>query len=82
MDKTEIRRRMTLQIPWQAETLGSADQEKKAEQRKAKYRSQDLSGAEKQKSEGSPRSISRQQLTHGLAGYYSRPEAASIPHQT
>ena len=49
---------MTLQI--QAETLGRADQGKKAERRKAKYRSQDLSGAEKQKSEGSPRSISRQ----------------------
>ena len=45
---------MTLQI--QAETLGRADQEKKVELRKAKYRSQDLSGAEKQKSEGSPRS--------------------------
>ena len=58
VDKTEIRRRMTLQM--QAETLGRADQKKKAERRKAKYRSQDLSGAEKQKSEGSPRSISRQ----------------------
>ena len=36
---------MTLQI--QAETLGRADQKKKAERREAKYRSQDLSGAVK-----------------------------------
>ena len=41
---------MTLQI--QAETLGRADQKKKAERRKAKHRSQDLSGAKKQKSRG------------------------------
>ena len=47
VDETEIRRRMTLQIL--AETLGRADQKKKAERRKSKYRSQDLSGAEKQK---------------------------------
>ena len=45
VDETEIRRRMTLQI--QVETLGRADQKKKAERRKAKYRSQDLSGAVK-----------------------------------
>ena len=45
VDKTEIRRRTTLHI--QAETLGRADQEKKAERRKAKYRSQNLSGAVK-----------------------------------
>ena len=38
---------MTLQI--QAETLGRADQKKMAELSKAKYRSQDLCGAEKQK---------------------------------
>ena len=44
VDKTDIRRRMTLQI--QAETLGRADQKKKAERREAKYRSQDLSGGE------------------------------------
>ena len=44
VDETEIRRLMTLQI--QAETLGRADQKKKAERREAKYRSQDLSGGE------------------------------------
>jgi len=61
-DKTEIRRRVvTLQM--QAETLGRADQKKKAERRKAKYRSQDLSGAKKQKSKGSPRSISRRSVS-------------------
>ena len=47
VDVIEIRRRMTLQI--QAETLGRADQKKKAELREAKYRGQNLSGAEKQK---------------------------------
>ena len=80
VDETEIRRRMTLQI--QAETLGRADQKKKAELKEAKYRSQDLSGGETKRAEGSARSISRQQLSQGLAGYYSRPEAASFLHQT
>ena len=68
---TEVRRQKTLQI--QAETLGRADQKKKAERRKAKYRSQDLPEAEKQRAQGeAPVHISEspigQQLTHGLAG--------------
>ena len=69
VDKTDIRRRVTLQI--QAETLGRADQKKKVERRKAKHRSQDLPEAEKQGAQGeAPVHISPigQQLSHGLAG--------------
>ena len=69
VDKTDIRRRMTLQI--QAETLGRADQKKKVERRKANNRIQDLPEAEKQRAQGeAPVHISPigQQLTHGLAG--------------
>ena len=69
VDKTDIRRRVTLQI--QAETLGRADQKKKVERRKANNRIQDLPEAEKQRAQGeAPVHISPigQQLTHGLAG--------------
>ena len=69
VDKTDIRRRVTLQI--QVETLGRADQKKKAERRKANNRIQDLPEAEKQRAQGeAPVHISPigQQLTHGLAG--------------
>jgi hypothetical protein len=52
VDETEIRRQMTLLI--QVETVGRADQKKMAEWRKAKYRSQDLSAAEKQRAQGRP----------------------------
>ena len=52
VDVTEVRRRKTLQI--QAETVGRADQKKKAERRNAKYRSQDLSKVEKQRAQGRP----------------------------
>ena len=48
----EVRKRETLQI--QAETVGRADQKKKAERRNAKYRSQDLSKVEKQRAQGRP----------------------------
>ena len=67
---------MTLQI--QAETLGRADQKKMAERRKAKYRSQDLPGAEKQRAQGRHRIRSRQQLVHGLARVLPNAGAASI----
>jgi hypothetical protein len=76
VDETEIRKRMTLQI--QAETLGRADQKEMAERRKAKYRSQDLSAAEKQRAQGRPRIRSRQQLVHGLARVLPKAGAASI----
>ena len=52
VDVTEVRRRKTLQI--QAETVGRADQKKKAERRNAKYRGQDLSKVEKQRAQGRP----------------------------
>ena len=69
VDKTDIRRRVTLQI--QAEMLRRADQKKKVERRKAQYRSQDLPEAEKQRAQGEALvhiSPIGQQLTHGPAG--------------
>ena len=78
VDETEIRRQMTLLI--QVETVGRADQKKMAERRKAKYRSQDLSGAEKQKGTGEAQiHISSAVNTRTRRELLKAAEAASIP---
>ena len=80
VDKTEIRRRMTLQI--QAETLGRADQERRRSGGKQSTGARICPERRNKSRRGVLDPYLVKQLSCRLAGYYSRPEAASIPHQT